>query len=288
MHPDEHWGTKSDIYETNFLNLTSEEKENFDINAFITELILESENFNELHPILNAVFSDKSILPVPELEVDGEETSTRDIRVKEVLEGAYVLPKTFRVTQTGDHEIKADWVGNYGYVYKEFHGDGTSSLRSFRQEGSLSGPEEKFEEFLTSTTFFRDAYPVIYVKNGLKQRDNYSIAVSGKEKEGNFYPDYLLEFNKKEEDGNSFLPAIFEVKDKNILDNMDKLVLEKAKSLIDLSASKNIPAGVVFPDGNNGFSVIIDVDVDAQPRTYKTEDLVTYITSKSKEWKTFK
>lgn len=282
----EHWGTKSDIYKSAFHKLTPDAKEKFDINSFITELALENTNFNQLHPILNAVFSDEAILPVPEVQVDEEEISTKDIRVKEILNGTYVLPKTFRVTQTNDHEVKTNRVGNYAYTYEEFHGDGTSSLRSFRQEGSLSNPEEKFEEFITSTTFFGAASSVTYVKNGLKQRDNYSIAVSGKDKEGNFYPDYLLELTKKEGNGNSFLPAIFEVKDSNIKNNMDRLVLEKAQSLIDLSESKNIPAGVVFPNDNNGFNVIVSVDIETG--TWKTEELVDYVTNESKGWATFK
>jgi hypothetical protein len=280
----EHWGTKSDIYETAFHKLSTKAKETFDLNAFITELVLESVNFNQLRPVLNAVFSDESILPVPEIDVDGEEVSTKDVRVKEVLDGAYVLPKMLRVTQTDDHQVKESHVGNYAYAYEEFHGDGTSSLRAFRQEGELSGPEKNFEDYLISTSFFGEGSSATYVKNGLKQRDNYSLAVSGKDREGNFYPDYLLEFSKATGNGTSFLPAILEVKDKNIAENLDRLVLEKAQALIDLSSSKNIPAGVVFAvDGV--FNVITSVDLETQK--YETENLVDFVSNEAKGWTMF-
>lgn len=281
----EHWGTKSDIYETAYQNLSTKAKENFDLNAFITELVLDKVNFNQLRVVLNAVFSDDDILPVPEVDIDGEEITTRDVRVKEVSSEPYSLPKVLRIAQTDDHEVKPHRVGNYAYAYEEFHADGTSTLRAFRQEGELSKPEIAFEEFLEDVSFFGNGATVTYVKNGTKHKDNYSLVVSNGDKEGNFYPDYLLEFSKKDEGKNVYLPAILEVKDSNIEENLDRLVLEKAKALIDLSASKKIPAGVVFPNGNKGFSVIIEVDL--ANGKYKTENLADFISDESKGWTTF-
>lgn len=280
----EHWGTKSDIYETVFHNLSTKEKEKFDLNAFITELLLDNVNFNHLRAVLSEVFSDVSIAPVVDVAVDGEDITLKGTRLKEVLDDAYVLPRTLQINQEEKHEIDLPNVKNYAYVQEHFHGDNTSSLRSFRQEGKLYNPEKQFETFLVDTAFFANK-DVMYMKNGLKQKVNYSTAVSGKDKESNFHPDYLLEFSKKTNSVTSFIPAIFEVKDINISRDIDRMVLDKAQFLIDLSTSKSIPAGIVFPDGNGGFNVITEVNARGG---IKTENLVDFVINSTKGWKTFK
>lgn len=278
----EHWGKNSAIYEEALAALTEDGKKKFEVNAFIAELLLDDANFAPLRKVLEKVFSDKRLLPKPEVNAEGEEITTKDIRVKEILPEAYAVPKTLRVLQTPDHEVKEDYVENYAFTHTEFHGDGTSTLRAYRQEAELSGPERAFEAFINTAKPFGSDSSVCYLKNGTKQRDNFSIAVEGKDKAGNFYPDYLVEFGFVKDDKKVYLPAIFETKDANIKENLDRLVLEKAQSLIALSESKKIPAGVIFPAESGGFDIIVSVDVEAN--TYTTQHLNDYLVDGSKGW----
>lgn len=270
----EHWGKHAGIY----ASIADKDEKNFDLNAFITEFVLDSSNFTPLSEILEKVFSDKSILPIPEISADGETISAKDERVLKTLDSPYVLPKTLRVTQTKDREVATSRVPHYAYTIEEAHGDGTVTVRAFRQEGELSEPEKKFEDYLTSTVFFEGG-TMSYVKNGLKNKDNYSLPIIFKDKAVNTYPDYLVEFGAN----NDFIPAIFEVKGSNIVDNIDKLVLPKAQALVELSKEYNIPAGVVFPKDST-FRIITSVN----DGTYQDKDLKDYIIDASKNWKSFK
>lgn len=280
----EHWGKKADIYETEYESLSSAAKENFDTNAFITELLLDDVNLFHVKNILEEVFSDERIKPKPEVEAEGEDETPKDTRVREVQDSAYAVPKTLRVTQTTDREVKPERIKNYAFGYEETHANGTSSIRAFRQETELSKPEESFESYTNDGSFFPQG-TLSYWKQGVNQYSNFSIVISSNERESTFFPDYLAEFTFTDEGEKYYIPSVLEVKDADIKNNLDRLALEKAHALVELSKKHNIPAAVVFPHGN-GFAVITEVNLEDS--SYKTKDLKEYLFGSESNWKKFK
>lgn len=254
-----HWGSATEILLQEKAN--HGEHNPIDIHVFATEILAHGDNFKILRKVIQSVLQAKDVEPLAAGAHDGPVDTPAHARQLVSREVPYVLPGSLTIKRTDDRRVDPRRDHRYAYAEQALPG-AARALSAYRQEKTLSGPEERFEAELMSMSGFGISL-AFFMKNGTYREKNLSLPVRNSDREANFFPDYLVEYLFREGKTRIWKPAIFEVKEGPLThEHYDLLAQEKAQALIRLSREYRIPAGLVFPGRSRGFHIMTGPGVD--------------------------